>query len=187
MMLDIGVGILLAIFTSRLFEMPLTVVFVIGGAIFALLMDLDYLFHLYKEGSSKKAHKHRNSLHFPLLYIPLGTLIISFFSASWAVLFGFCSFAHFFHDSIGIGWGIQWLYPFRKEHYSFFYIYKPDRPEKLPNKFIYTWKHEDIDLLAKKYGDENWLENIYWRWHPYAIVEFLTFILALIALFFYVR
>ncbi len=187
MFLDIGVGILLSIITSKLFGLPLTVAFVVAGIIFALLMDIDYILHLFTGGSSKNAHRHRDLLHYPLIYIPLGTLVISLFSNSYASLFALCSFAHFLHDSIGIGWGVQWLYPFKKDHYSFLYIYRPPHQERLPQKNIYVWKHEDIDMLSKKYGDPNWVKNIYWRWHPYAIIELLTFILALVVLYFYIQ
>lgn len=187
MLLDIGAGILLAIFTSELFNLPLTIAFLIGGVVFALFMDIDYIFHLGRGGSSKDAHKHRDLLHYPLLYIPLGMLVISFFNFAWAVLFGLCSFIHFLHDSIGIGWGVQWLYPFKEDHYTFFYRYQPWHTERLPKKVVYIWKHHDIDMLSKKYGDEDWVKNIYWHWHPYAIVEFLTFVFALIVLYFYIK
>ena len=187
MLLDIGVGILLAILTNKLFSLPLSAIFLVGGVVFSLLMDIDYIFHLAKGGGSKNAHKHRDLLHYPLLYIPLGMLIISFFNIAWAALFALCSLAHFLHDSIGIGWGIQWLYPFKEDHYAFFYRYQPRHIEKLPKRIIYTWKHEDIDLLSQKYGDENWIKNIYWHWHPYAIVEFLIFVTALIILYLYTK
>lgn len=188
MFLDIGVGILLAIFVSKLFSLPLTASFLIGGIVFSLLVDIDYIFHPGRKETPKSFHKHRNLFHFPLLYIPLGMLIILFFNLPWAILFGLCSLAHFLHDSIGIGWGIQWLYPFSKNHYAFFYEYQPPyRKEKLPKKIIYVWKHKDIDKIEEKYGDKDWIRDIYLHCHPYAIVEFLVFILALIILYFYIK
>ncbi|MBI2010741.1 MAG: metal-dependent hydrolase [Candidatus Colwellbacteria bacterium] len=187
MLLDIGVGILLSIFTSNLFGLSLTGSFLISGIIFSLFADIDYIFHLIKGGDSKNAYKHRYLLHYPLLYIPAGIFVISFSNPDLAILFGFCSFAHFLHDSIGIGWGIQWLYPFKKDHYMFLYRYTPPHKERLPWQIIYIWRHDDIDALARKYGDEDWIRNIYWRWHPYAIIEFLTFIIALIVLYFSIR
>lgn len=186
MFLDIGVGVLLAIFSSEFFNLPLTGGFLTAGIIFSLLADIDYVFYLGDGGNSKEAHKHRDLLHYPLFYIPSGMILISFFSFPWAVLFGLCSFFHFLHDSIGIGWGIQWLYPFRKDHYAFFYRYQPPNRELLPKKMLYIWKHEDIAALAKRYGDEDWLKNIYGHWHPYAIAEFLIFIIAFVILYLYI-
>ncbi len=187
MFLDIGVGILTAIFVSKLFTLSITTLFIIGGIVFSLLVDIDYFFHLGRGGTTKNAHKHRSILHRPFLYIPIGISIILFLNQAWAVLFGLCSLAHFLHDSIGIGWGIQWLYPFTKNQYTFFYRYHPPRKEKLPKKFLYVWKYGEIDMLAEKHGDEKWVENIYLRWHPYAIVEFLFFVLATLILYFYLH
>ncbi len=183
MLLDIGAGILASIFVSRFFGFNLAAPFVIGGVVFSLLMDADYVFHLARGGNSKDAHKHRDLLHLPFLYIPIGVLLISPYSRAWAVLFGICSFIHFLHDSVGLGWGIQWLYPLRKDHYTFFYRYQPPGKEKLPRRKFYIWRHEDIDVLAKKYGDEDWVKNIYLRWHPYAVIEFLVFLFSLLVLF----
>jgi len=187
MFLDIGAGILLAILTTELFNLPLTTAFLVGGIVFALLMDINYIFHLGKGGSSKNIHKHRDLLHHPLLYIPLGISLISFFNFTWAILFGLCSFVHFMHDSIGIGWGVQWLYPFSKKYYVFFYHYRPSHVGGASFELIQSWKHEDIDDLAEKYGDPDWIKNIYLSLHPYSIVEFSTFIIALVVLYFYIK
>lgn len=187
MFLDLGIGILMAMLVSGIFDFPLTLSFIAGGIVFSLLMDLDFLSHLKKGGSTRNAHRHRDVSHLPLIYIPVGIIISSFYSWPWAVLFGLCSFAHFLHDSVGIGWGVQWLYPFKKEHYTFFYRYQPKNKERLPRKLLYIWKHEEIDELAKKYGDEDWVRNIYYKWHPYAIVEFFVFLVALALLYYQIR
>jgi len=187
MFFDIGAGILSSIFIGFLFKLSLTAPFLIGGIVFALLPDLDFIFNFNKIIGDINAHKHRNLVHYPLLYIPLGMVIISFFSTAWSILFGLCSLIHFIHDSIGIGWGIQWLYPFSRKHFAFLYLYRPKNKEKMPNKIIYTWKHEDIDALAEKYGDEEWFKNIYLKWHGYAIIELSIFIFALIILYLYIR
>ena len=83
---------------------------------------------------------------------------------------------------------MQWLYPFTKDHYSFFYIYKPRwHKERLPNKLFYIWKHDKIDMLDARYGDPDWIRNIYLKWHPYAVAEFVVLFLALLMAFFAVR
>ena len=101
------------------------------------------------------------------------------------MLFALASLGHFIHDSIGIGWGVQWLYPFIKDHYSFFYIYKPRwRAERLPRRWLYIWKHDEIDALDARYGDPDWIRNIYFRGHPYAVTEFAVFLAAVLLFFF---
>ena len=188
MFLDAGSGIFAAMLTSWVFGTPLSWMLIAVGVIFAFLPDIDYLVHLGRGGTSRNAYRHRDLFHYPLLFIPTGVIVFSFVGKEWALLFGVASFLHFLHDSIGIGWGVQWLYPFSKDHYTFFYRYQPRHKERLPRQFalVLIWKHEEIDMLADKYGDENWIRNIYLRWHPYAIAELLFFLVALAALYLFV-
>ena len=93
--------------------------------------------------------------------------------------------AHFIHDSVGIGWGVQWLYPFKKDHYSFFYQY--DTYSKIPKKLIYVWKDGEIERLEREYGNPNWFHDIYLRGHPYGLVEYAVFLAALVALYVFAR
>lgn len=169
---------------SGLFGTPLSVGFLLGGIIFSLFVDIDFIFFFKSRRAGKHAHEHR-SLHYPLLYIPIGVLIFYPFGWQWALLFALCSIAHFIHDSIGIGWGIKWLYPFSKNHFAFLYQYSPKGKPRLPTKLFYSWKPEEVKSLAEKYGDDDWVKNIYRRWHPYAIIEFATLLLAILVLCFY--
>ncbi len=65
-----------------------------------------------------------------------------------------------------------------------FYQYDILRNE-LPSKALYSWSPSEIDRLSSQYGDRDWIRNVYFRFHPYAIAEMLVFIFALIALFLY--
>lgn len=175
MPLDIGVGILSSIFLSRFFNVSLSSIFVDAGILFALLPDIDFLI-TSKKSIGPKGHEHRNILHYPLLFIPVGTLLIFFFDYRLAMLFAVTTFLHFLHDSIGIGWGVQWLYPFSRNHYGFLYQYD------LPRKFMYVWTAEEVEGLSREHGDPHWIKNIYFKLHPYAIIELMVFIIAVIIL-----
>jgi len=185
MFLDIGVGILSAILASALFRQDLTPAFLAAGIVFALLPDVDFVFHFASGGDFKNAHKHRDFLHYPLLYVPLGMALAVFLGPAYALLFGICSAAHFLHDSIGMGWGIQWLYPFSRNHYNFFYHYEP-RGGEIPGKTVYVWKHKEVDGLAGRHGDPDWVKNVYLRFHPYAVIELAVFAASLIILYIYI-
>ena len=188
MFLDIGAGILIAIWVQSTHALLFSWSFVIAGAVFALLPDLDFIVPVIAKRGFEGLLRHREGLHYPLLYIPIGAFIFTFFGVQWAELFVLASCAHFLHDSIGLGWGVQWLYPFTKDHYSFFYMYKPRfRPEKLPRKIFYVWKDDEIEALDVRFGDPDWIKNVYFKWHPYAIVEFLVFLAALVVLYIHVR
>lgn len=183
MFLDIGLGIFAAMAVSAWYDVPLTLLLAAAGIVLALLPDADFLFSVMRRRS---AVHHRDGLHYPLLYILIGGQAAAFFGQEWLSLFVLCSLAHFIHDSIGIGWGVQWLFPLVKDHYAVFYIYKPrGRSEYLPRQWLYRWKHEDIDALDARYGDPQWIRNVYVKWHPYAIIEAAVCVLAIAALISY--
>ncbi|MGC9599479.1 MAG: metal-dependent hydrolase [Minisyncoccia bacterium] len=183
MPLDIGVGIFASVFLGRFFGIAFTPIFLAGGILFSLLPDFDFLFTL-KKGTTARAHEHRDLFHYPLLFIPIGTIIISFFDYRWAALFAITTFLHFLHDSIGLGWGVRWFYPLSQNYYAFFYQYDISR-NKLPAKTLYVWSGEDVRRLSVHYGDKDWIKNIYLRFHPYAIAEFLVFLFSLVILYEY--
>jgi len=183
MLLDFGLGIISSIMVSRIFDIPLSWWFVLLGIGFAIIVDLDFLVYQIKNGDPKFAYKHRNLLHLPLLYIPIGFVAISFFSLQVTVLFALSSLFHFIHDSVGIGWGVQWLYPFKTTHYAFLYRYHAPSKPTVPFQWLYSWKHEEVEALAEQHGDPDWIKNIYFKWHPYAIAELIGFLIALAVLY----
>ena len=73
MFLDIGIGILLSIWTSCFFHSDLTFTLVFAGIAFALLPDIDFFIEFFKHGSvgGKVIREHRELTHFPIIYIPV--------------------------------------------------------------------------------------------------------------------
>lgn len=188
MPLDIGVGILAALGVGALFHVHTDFLLIVAGVIFALLPDFDFLVSLVARGTrafGKYGHEHRDLFHYPILYLLFGAVIIVFVADPvWAVLFVIASFLHFLHDSVGIGWGIQWLFPFSSRHFFIAPIYAAPNKKLLPAHFLYVWKHEEIDKLACEYGDEHWFRNIYLKLHPYALFEFAVFLFSIMILIF---
>lgn len=183
MTLDIGIGIFAAIIVSKLFSLELTPLLVGAGIGSALLPDIDFIYSLARNGHSnhRAVAKHRDIIHYPLIYLPFGVLLAMPFGFQWSLLFLLASLGHFLHDSIGIGWGIPWLWPFINKNYSFFYRYSP-RGKKLPRRLVYRWKRSELDELIDKYGDPDWFQNIYLKLHPFFVFEIIFFVAALIAL-----
>lgn len=197
MLLDIGVGILSAIAIHWLFSLSLSTILIASGVLFSLLPDADYVFHVLKNWRLTAPSHRDKGIHYPLFYIPFGmggvggiawTFIGSHESIALVALFGTCSLLHFFHDSIGIGWGIQWLWPLRSDHYTFFYRYTSPRKEaKLPRKILYIWKHDELKELSMIYTDQDILKDLYLYWftwpprlpHPYFLTELTVFLVSL--------
>jgi membrane-bound metal-dependent hydrolase YbcI (DUF457 family) len=187
MFLDIGIGILVAIFISATFQVKLTILLLFISIIFSLGPDLDFIFHYFKRGDTKYDYKHRDLIHYPLLYLPIGTfLIFLLFGKIWALTFLFTSFSHFIHDSIGIGWGIKWLYPFSRKNIAFFYLYSKKLKKGLKKTFL-IFDDKKLPAIVAEHGDANWVQNVYYNWHRIAIVEFAVFVISLIILILYVK
>lgn len=184
MPLDIGIGIFSAIIVSKLFSIDLTPTLVAVGIAFALLPDIDGVYAFLRNGhkNHRAISKHRELIHYPLIYLPAGALAALPFDAEWSVLFLIASTGHFLHDSIGIGWGIPWLWPFTNQNYSFLYKYLPRYHQQYPRKLVYAWDRGQMDELIDRYGDPNWFRNIYLRLHPFFVVELLFFVAAVLTL-----
>jgi len=185
MLLDIGLGIIWGILFDSASQAHSLGVFLSVGIASALAPDMDFIYHLATGGTMKDDHRHREVFHKPYFLI-LGWLIIAAVTdPTLAWLFAAGAAGHFIHDSVGIGWGVQWLAPFKNDHYTFLYrVHTADKPAP-PKKLLYVWPNQDIDKLNKRYGDDNWFANTYLKWHPFAIFELAVFILALAALFWY--
>lgn len=183
MPLDIGIGIFSAIIVSKLFGIELSPLLLGAGMVLANLPDIDGVYTFMRNGNDFKAvSRHRELIHYPLIYLPVGALLALPFGAEWSVLFLLASTGHFLHDSIGIGWGIPWLWPFTNNNYSFLYKYMPRYHQHHPRKLLYVWERDRMDELIERYGDRNWFQNIYVKLHPFFLAEILFFIAAVLTL-----
>ncbi|MEK7078361.1 MAG: metal-dependent hydrolase [Patescibacteria group bacterium] len=180
MFLDIGVGIFVSIFLSRIFEINLSYWFITGGILFSLLPDLDVFVELAKRGKvgGQVQGHHRELTHFPLTYLPVFILVYFIFGKIWLGLFGWCVFLHFLHDSVGMGWGIKWWWPFSNKAYKFF----SEKDGSFSNNFMVSWRPQELKETIARHGDDHWLKNFYFKLHPIAVFEFSVFVLAVIVL-----
>lgn len=185
MFLDIGIGILLSIWTSWFFHADLMFILVLAGVIFALLPDIDFFVELIKHGSvgGKVIREHRELIHFPVIYIPVAILIYVAFGAMWAALFSLAILAHFLHDSIGLGWGIKWFWPFSRRSYKLF----SEKNGRFSRRLVVSWNPEELTEVVADHGDPNWIRNIYLQFHPVAVIEFSFFVISLIILYLYLH
>jgi len=179
MLLDGGLGIIGAIIFAHILQINISPLVLGTSILFALLPDIDFIFGWIKHTELKHvSHEHRDLLHYPLLFLPIGFLVIAYFSFTYACLFIILSFLHFIHDSIGIGWGVLWLYPFSKKYYKFF----SEKNGHFSKKLIVSWTHEEQHEASTQFGDKDWFKNIYLKLHPISVIELLLFITALILL-----
>jgi hypothetical protein len=73
--------------------------------------------------------------------------------------------AHFVHDSVGIGWGLKWLWPLTTNHYKFF-SQKDGSPSL---NLLQSWTSQEMPKCAQEHGIENWVEKVYLKPFPIRI------------------
>lgn len=185
MLADIGLGIFVALLATKVFGIDISTQLVGMSVLFALLPDADFIVHaiVHRKMGGKYAHTHRDLFHYPLLYLVVGGAISAFFGILWFTVFILASLAHFVHDSMGIGWGIKWSYPFSKRIYKLFSTKEGD----LSMGASAIWDEAELEKVAEEKGNEHWIRDIYFRWHPIGVIENLLFLGSLIALWITIR
>ncbi len=185
MFLDIGIGILVSILAGELFDVSLAPLLIGVGIIFALLPDLDIIVDLTMRVLRKRKRlDHREVWHYPLIFIPSVALLIYLVSSPiYVFMFVMITLLHFLHDSMGIGWGVYWLYPFSDKRYSFIYQYDVFKHKFEPKKLVYSWTPQEVQKLSDEFGDPKWIKTIYFKLHPYALAEIIFFLAALLILY----
>ena len=186
MFLDIAVGIFLAVIGGSFFQQELTPFFVLACVFFALSPDIDVVIYLFRNKLriDEKAHSHRDLLHYPLFFIPIGMVIALPFGWEWSVLFALGALWHFLHDTLATGWGIRWFWPISKNHYIFFRKSLSIEKPGLPFRFLYVWTQTEVKDLMVRYGEPDWFKNFYFSPHPLLIAELGALAIAVATLLF---
>lgn len=156
MPLDIGVGILFSLGIATWFGIPLTPLLVAFGIAAALLPDIDIITKLWGPW------RHRGVTHWPIIYVPLALAVWMILGAIYGTLFALAAFAHFVHDTFGIGNGVAWGAPFSQRRYLYF------------------------KARTRTNSSGNWVTDYYFRPNPLAYIEYGVLIIAVAALVLYV-
>lgn len=181
MPLDIGIGLILGVLLSSLSGISYTTSLVIG-VIACLLPDLDFIWPNIR-GSYSYKKSHRDGLHYPLLFIPIVAVLGSVVDPYIGLALGIGSLLHFVHDSIGVGWGVKWLFPIDNKSYAFLYRAGLEAEKGMPKKLVYVWTDEQRDKDMNKYADPKWIKHIYLQPHPYGIFEYIVLVVGVIVAF----
>lgn len=171
----------------------------IVGVLLAMLPDLDAIPELFKRGSVSASqdhpHDHREALHYPILFLVVGVVLINFLSF-WGWLFLIATMLHFVNDFYGTGWGVPVLWPLTNRRYKLlgrranllktileeknFWYELPDSEKKL--RFVVSWSHSELTDYIKKYGIDDWIQRYYLRLNWISVTEYVAFGTAVILL-----
>lgn len=160
MFLDIKLGLLWAFLVGLLFGHPFTPLWILAGVGFALLPDLDFWIEYLKRGTvgGKVIDLHRTLLHTPLTYLPVTLFVGSWFGPAWMTLFALGVFGHHVHDSMGMGYGIRWLWPLSTRWYKLF-SGKDGEIHYDHHHLLASWDAEEMKTLVAERGNDHWIEE----------------------------
>lgn len=185
MFLDIKLGLLWAFLVAILFEKIITPEWLIGGVLFALLPDIDFWLEYIRRGTvgGKVIDLHRTLLHNPLTFVPLVLFVGTWHGPAWMTLFALGVFGHFIHDSMGMGYGIRWFWPFSNRWFKFFSNKEGDIYYDFKHVYV-SWSDEEMKELVARRGNDNWIkeEIQYLRHHWKSILGKLILTLIAVAL-----
>lgn len=178
MFLDIGAGILLAIASAHSLHIEITTTWICAALFFVLLPDIDMIIYgVERIILNKKPKDHRSWTHYPILYLP-ATFLLYLISPSYSLLFFLCIYFHALHDTVWLGWGMSWLWPFSDRKFKFF----PDKDGVISSQVLLTWTKDEEPFIFKKYHNTTWVRDFYFRPNIVAYTEYGVFIIAIIAL-----
>ncbi len=189
MLLDIKLGLAWAILVALVFEETITLGWLAAGIAFALLPDLDFWFEYLRRGTvgGKVIDLHRTLLHAPLTYIPVALGIGHLAGTAWMTLFVLGVLGHHIHDSMGMGYGVRWLWPFSTRWFKLFSAKDGELHYDFDHLFV-SWSDEEIRALVARRGNDTWLtEDIryhreHWRTALWKLVLTLIVVTLLIIL-----
>lgn len=178
MPLDLAFGLTAAWLLARFYGTPFPQTTLLLGAVFAVLPDIDFPIEWLSRGTvgGKKLGFHREITHYPLIYLPIIAMIAFLAGSFWAILLSLGLIFHFLHDSLGMGWGVKWLWPFDRRNFKFF----SDKNGAWSLNPIAAWEADELSIKVAEHGDPDWIKH--YLNSRTLLIEAAIFILAIIAI-----
>lgn len=177
MPLDIGVGILLSLYTAHAFGLEPSAPLIFFGIAAALLPDIDAVTMLWGKW------KHRQLTHYPLFWLPWAVAVYLLLGPAYAFLFFTAVYAHLVHDTFGLGWGISWLWPLTKRRF----LILPEQARRKHYGPFMTFMPEEIPTIREEPTKHGWIVQYYLRPSILGAIEYGVLLLGLVALLLTVR
>jgi hypothetical protein len=174
-------GILIAFGVANVFVVAPTPEVVLFGVLFALLPDIDFL--LTRIAAIRNViGEHRSATHFPLLHLVVSMIMYMLFGKVLATLYFICTFYHLVHDTLFLGWGIKWLWPYSNKALSIFH----DKGGVITSDIL-VWGTDEDKRVRTEYASPNWVRDFYLRPSIIAFSEYGIFLAGLAALIYQFR
>ncbi|MFA4880713.1 MAG: metal-dependent hydrolase [Candidatus Doudnabacteria bacterium] len=164
MFIHLLAGSLVFLFLGKVLGLEITRTYLVVGAFWGIVPDpISYILS-WAVKFNKWAHTHRDnfshSVFMPIIVLALAIL----FDSKMAIVASIAILIHPFLDLFGIGWGVKLFYPLSKKTFKMFY----------KRRILTVWNQKEVDTEAEKFGDNDWVRNIYFRPNIVGASEWLS-------------
>lgn len=173
MVIDVGAGILLALFVAHAFNFFATPSFILLGILCTLFPDIDTLLSAIPPVRAVIGG-HRSAVHHPFIYLLIAPVVWAVWGNAVGLLFALGVCYHLVHDTFFLGYGIKWLWPFSKKSLSMFH----DKDGRITSDIL-IWSPEDDARIESTYQSPHWIRDFYFRPSLISLTEYPVFILAI--------
>ena len=164
MFIHLLAGSLIFLLLGEIFGFKIDRMYLFLGAFCGLAPDLISYLLSWEVKLNKWAHRHRDNFSHSVFF-PIMVLIVAFlFNSNLAIIMGAAMLTHPFLDLFGIGWGVKLFYPLSNKTYKLFY----------KRRILTIWDQKEADAEAEKFGDDNWVKNIYFKPNIIGSLEWLS-------------
>jgi len=173
MVIDVGAGVLLALYVAHILHFFAEPSFILVGVACALLPDIDTILTL-NPFIRRMIGEHRSTIHTPVIYLVAAPLVWAVWGSAVGVLFALGVFYHLVHDTFFLGYGIKWFWPLSQRSFSFFH----DKDGRITSDIL-IWQPEEDAAIKAKYQSAHWIRDFYFRPSLISLTEYPVGILAL--------
>jgi hypothetical protein len=174
MFIHLLAGSLIFLLFGKIFYVEVGRMYLLLGAFCGLVPDLISYILSWAVKFNKWSHTHRDNFSHSVFFPSIVLVVALFHDSNLVIMIGVAMLTHPFLDLFGIGWGVKLFYPFSKKTYKMFYR----------ERVLTVWNQEEVDAEAGKFGDDNWVRNVYFKPNIVGALEWLSlagFLLLVIA------
>ncbi|MFH0854713.1 MAG: metal-dependent hydrolase [bacterium] len=159
-------GSLTFLLFGKVFNFEVARIYLLLGSFCGLVPDIISHILSPKVKFNKWYHTHRDNFSHSIFFPTIVLLVAFILNSNFGIMIAVTILTHPFLDLFGIGWGVKLFYPFSNNIYKMFYR----------GMVLTVWNQREVDAEVEKFGDNNWVRNIYFKPNFVGVSEWLSLI-----------
>ncbi len=157
-------GSLVFLLFGKIFNFETSRIYLLFGAFWGIVPDLISYILSWNFELNKWSHTHRDNFSHSAFFPGIVIVIAILLGSKMVIAVGVAMLTHPLLDLVGIGWGVKLFYPFSKRTYKVLY----------KGKILTVWNQDQVTAEAKKFGDDDWARNTYFKFNAIGVLEWLS-------------